>query len=223
MKRILSIVTLSLLSVATWAQQTSPRNNDVFASPFDRYVSFNISARYGVAMPLGGQKTYIDQVSPANLAIDGEWLFPQRFAIGLKTGYQYSQLRRPRELVSFTDGNSVQDVSAVQTRTLTVIPAMASLSYYFAENSTALRPYVQVAGGGAYVDYVNFFGSLSDQKTGFRTAFAPAVGVKYYGQREQGFGAELQAQYQRINFNYDRLPGNASSVMLSAGIVYRFY
>lgn len=217
------IVALVLLTSATWAQQTSPRTGDVFASPYDRYVTFNISARYGVAFPLGGQQTYIDRLSPANLALDGEWLFPARFSLGIKTGYQYNQQRLGRQVVSFTEGDIVQDVSAVQTRTLTIIPAMVSLSYYFAENSAALRPYVQVAGGGAYVDYTNFYGSLSDQNNGFKTAFAPAIGVKYYGRREQGFGAELQAQYQRVNFSYDQLPNNASSVILSAGVVYRFY
>lgn len=221
-----SILTISLLTLLTtsavWAQQTTSAN-DIFASPFDRYVTFNVSARYGVAMPLGGQKAYIDQVSPANFALDGEWLFPQRFSIGLKTGYQYNQQRTGRQVVSFSDGNSAQDVSAVQTRTLTIIPAMASLSYYFADNSAALRPYVQVAGGGAYVDYTNYYGTLSDQSNGFKTAFSPAIGLKYYGKREQKLGAEIQAQYQQVNFSYDRLTGSAPSLMLSAGISYRFY
>ena len=214
---------LALLTSAAWAQQQPQPYGDIFASPFDRYVTFNISARYGVSMPLGGQKGYINQVSPANFALDGEWLFPQHFSVGLKTGYQYSQQRLGRQVVSFNEGNSVQDVSAVQTRTLTVIPAMASLSYYFAENSAALRPYVQVAGGGAYVDYTNYFGTLTDQSNGFKAAFAPAVGVKYYGKREQRLGAEIQAQYQQVNFSYDQLKGNAPSFMLSAGISYRFY
>jgi len=225
MKRISIGFTLlfALLTSAAWAQQSQNPYSDIFASPFDRYVTFNISARYGVSMPLGGQKGYINGVSPANFALDGEWLFPQRFSIGLKTGYQYNQQRRGREVASFSDGNSGQDISAVQTRTLTIIPAMASLSYYFAENSAALRPYVQIAGGGAYVDYTNYFGTLTDQSNGFKTAFAPAVGVKYYGKREQRLGGEIQVQYQQVNFGYEQLQGSAPSLMLSAGISYRFY
>ncbi|AQG77895.1 hypothetical protein [Spirosoma montaniterrae] len=222
MKRFSFFILLAWLSADAWAQR-SPDYSNIFESPFNRYVTFNIAARYGVAMPLGGQKTYIDAVSPANLALEGEWLFPQRFSLGIKTGYQYSQQRLGRQVVSFSEGNLGQDISAVQTRTLTIIPAMASLSYYFAENAAALRPYVQMAGGAAHVNYSNFFGSLVDQQTGFRGAIAPAVGVKYYGKREQGFGAEVQAQYQHVFFNYDRLPNSAPSLMLSAGIVYRFY
>lgn len=217
----MKITALLVLLSLTTAAQAQYRNEptDAFASTFDRYVTFNLSARYGVSVPLGGQKGYIDRISPANLALEGEWLFPQRFSLGIKTGYQYNQQRLGREVYDFGD----QSVSAVQTRTLTVIPAMVSASYYFAENSAAIRPYVQVAGGGAHVDYTNYFGALADRSTGFRGAIAPAIGLKYYGQREKRFGAEIQAQYQNVFFNYDLLRNSSPSLMLSAGLVYRWY
>ncbi|MBD2753182.1 porin family protein [Spirosoma validum] len=219
MKRITAIIALLCLTTAAWAQY----RNEYESSIYDRYVTFNVSARYGLSLPMGGQKGYIDKVSPTNFALEGEWLFPKQFSIGLKTGYQYTKQRLGRQLYTYIDGNSVQDISSVQTRTLSVIPAMVSLSYYFADNAAAIRPYVQFAGGGAYVDYTNYFGPFADQKTGFKGAIAPAVGLKYYGRREQGLGAEIQAQYQNIFFNYDLLKGSSPSLMLSAGITYRFY
>ena len=213
-------VLIILLALRTTAQaQYRNESGDAFASTFDRYVTFSLSARYGVAMPLGGQKGYIDRLSPANLALEGEWLFPKRFSLGIKTGYQYNQQRLGRQVVDFGD----QAVSAVQTRTLTVIPAMVSASYYFAENSAAIRPYVQVAGGGAFVDYTNFYGPLADQNSSFKGAIAPAIGLKYYGRRDKKFGAEIQAQYQNIFFSYDLLKNSSPSLMLSAGLVYRWY
>lgn len=214
------IVLLSLTTVA-WAQYQNEYKGE--SSIYERYVTFNISARYGVSMPMGGQKGYIDKISPTNFALEGEWLFPRRFSIGIKTGYQYTQQRLGRQLYTYSEGNSVQDISAVQTRTLSIIPAMASLSYYFADNAAAIRPYVQLAGGGAYVDYSNFFGTFADQKTGFNGAIAPAIGLKYYGRREQGLGAEIQVQYQNVFFTYDLLKDSSPSLMLSAGISYRFY
>ncbi len=223
MKRILTV--FALLTIATAARsQNEPGYHDVFASIYDRYVTFNIAARYGVSLPMGGQKEYIDRVSPANFALEGEWLFPKRFSLGLKTGYQYNQQRLGRAIYSSTEGTIGQDVSAVQTHTLTIIPAMASVSYYFAENSAAFRPYVQLAGGGAYVDYSRFLGTfLAAQASQFKGAIAPAIGLKYYGKREQGFGAEIQAQYQNVFFSYEQLRNSAPSLMLSAGIVYRWY
>lgn len=217
----MKIIALFILMALTTGTQAQYRNesSDAFASTFDRYVTFSLSARYGAALPLGGQKGYIDRISPANLALEGEWLFPQQFSLGIKTGYQYNQQRLGRQVTDFGD----QAVSAVQTRTLTVIPAMVSASYYFAQNSAAIRPYVQIAGGGAFVDYTNFYGTLADQNSGFKGAIAPAIGLKYYGQREKKFGAEIQAQYQNVFFNYDLLRNSSPSLMLSAGIVYRWY
>ena len=217
MKRLLALVALLGLTTSAWAQYTNVYMGE--SSTYDRYVTFNISARYGVSLPLGGQKAYIDKVSPTNFALEGEWLFPRRFSIGIKTGYQYTQQRLPRQVYQYDS----QAISAVQTRTLSVIPAMISLSYYFADNAAAIRPYIQMAGGGAYVDYTNYFGPLSDRNTGFKGAIAPAIGLKYYGRREQGFGAEIQAQYQNLFFNYDLLKNSAPSLMVSAGISYRWY
>ena len=224
MKSIIALIALMAFTLTARAQyQNDNRGNNAFPSPYQEYVTFNISARYGVAFPMGGQKGYIDRVSPTNFALDGEWLFPKRFSLGLKTGYQYDKQRFDRQVYSYTTGNSGQDISAVQTRTLSIIPAMVSLSYYFADNAAAIRPYVQFAGGGAFVNYTNYFGTLADASSGFKGAIAPAVGLKYYGKREQGLGAEIQAQYQNVFFNYDLLKNNAPSLMLSAGISYRFY
>ena len=218
MKRITALIALLAFATAAQAQYRNEPGNP-FASEFDRYVTFNLSARYGLSMPLGGQKGYIDRTSPTNLALDAEWLFPKQFSLGLKSGYQYTQQRLGRQVYNYGD----ESVSAVQTRTLSVIPAMVSASYYFAQNSAAIRPYVQVAGGGAFVNYTNYFGTLADQKTGFKGAIAPAIGLKFYGQRDQKFGAEIQAQYQNVFFNYDQLKSSAPSLMLSAGLVYRWY
>ncbi|UFH55839.1 hypothetical protein [Spirosoma sp. KNUC1025] len=225
MKRIMALMALLSFTTAALAQYRNDQSgdNNLFQSPYDEYVTFNISARYGVAFPMGGTQGYIDKVSPTNFALEGEWLFPKRFSLGLKTGYQYNKQRLDRQVYSYVEGNTQQDISAVQTRTLSIIPAMASLSYYFAGNAAALRPYIQFAGGGAFVDYTNYFGTLADQKTGFKGAIAPAIGVKYYGKREQGLGAEIQAQYQNVFFNYDQLKDSAPSLMISAGISYRFY
>lgn len=219
MKRIITLLALLSLTTVAWAQY----RNEYESSIYDRYVTFNVSARYGVSLPMGGQKGYIDKISPTNFALEGEWVFPKRFSIGLKTGYQYNQQRLGRQIYSESVGTVTQDISSVQTRTLTVIPAMVSLSYYFADNAAAIRPYLQAAGGGAYVDYTNYFGPFADQNNGFRGAIAPAIGLKYYGRREQGLGAEIQAQYQNVFFNYDLLKDSSPSLMFSAGITYRFY
>lgn len=199
-----------------------PRNayNLMRESTYNRYVTFNASLRYGVGLPLGTQRDYISQLSPANALVAMEWQFPQNFSLGLQSGYQYSQQRLPRAVYSLPE--SGEDISAVQTRTLTVTPVLASAAYYFSDPAAPIRPYVQLAGGGAFVNYTNFYGNLADQDKRFAGMIAPAVGVKVFGKREKGLGGEIQAQYQNAFYKYNEL-SNPSNLMLSAGLTYRFY
>ncbi|CCH00970.1 hypothetical protein FAES_2961 [Fibrella aestuarina BUZ 2] len=189
-------------------------------STYNRYVTFNASLRYGVGVPLGTQRTYINQLSPANALVTMEWQFPQNFSLGLQSGYQYSQQRLPRAVYSFPETG--EDISAVQTRTLTVTPVLATAAYYFSDPAAPIRPYVQLAGGGAFMNYTNFYGTLADQDKRFAGMIAPAIGVKVFGKREKGLGGEIQAQYQNAFYKYNEL-NNPSNLMLSAGLTYRFY
>lgn len=202
-------------------QRTEPNAYNLMReSTYNRYVTFNASLRYGVGVPLGTQRNYINQLSPANALVTMEWQFPQNFSLGLQSGYQYSQQRLPRAVYSFPETG--EDISAVQTRTLTVTPVLASAAYYFSDPAAPIRPYVQLAGGGAFMNYTNFYGTLADQDKRFAGMVAPAIGVKVFGKREKGLGGEIQAQYQNAFYKYNEL-NNPSNLMLSAGLTYRFY
>ena len=193
--------------------------NLIRESTYNRYVTFNASLRYGIGLPMGTQRDYISQTSLANALLTVEWQFPQNFSLGLQTGYQYSQQQLPRQLTTFSSGETI---SAVQTRTLTLTPVMASAAYYFSDPAAPIRPYVQLAGGGAFVNYTNFYGTLADTDKKFAGAIAPAIGVKVFGKREKGLGGEIQAQYQNTFYNYNEING-ARNLMLSAGLTYRWY
>lgn len=213
MKKIILAV---LLGTASLAHAQSRGDQGIFESEFNRYVTYSFSAHYALSMPLGGQRDYINRTSPANLVLQGEAMFPGQFSIGVKTGYQYTQQRFPRQVYQSDN----QAVSAVQTRTLSIIPAMLTASFYFTPNNAALRPYVQIAGGGAYVDDTRYYGSLADGTNGFKGAFAPAIGVRYYGKKEKGLGGEIQAQYQQIGLSNSGF-GNSQSLLISAGLTFR--
>lgn len=231
--KLTHLLTASLLLAAStgWAQtQPKPGNTDygngnetnaynlIRESTYNRYVTFNGSIRYGIGLPMGTSRNYIDKISPANALVTMEWQFPQQFSLGLQSGYQYSQQRLPRAVYQLGD----ETISAVQTRTLTITPVMATAAYYFADPAAAIRPYVQIAGGGAFVNYTNFYGILSDANKKFAGAIAPAIGVKVFGKREGGLGGEVQAQYQNVFYNYNEI-NNAQTLMLSAGLTFRFY
>ena len=187
-------------------------------SPFDRYTTYQITARYNVALPLGDFAKYIDRASVRGATITGEWMLPNRFSAGLQVGYQYFQQRLPRQIYQI----SGSDVSAVQTRTFTTTPIMAIGKYHLANSSAALRPYVQVGAGGSLNKYTNYFGSLSDGKNGFAFAGNAAVGTRFVFGRQGNFGADFQVGYSYNSFKYAYMK-SYSAVNASVGLVYRWW
>ncbi|MCY7352313.1 MAG: hypothetical protein LH606_16885 [Cytophagaceae bacterium] len=187
-------------------------------SPFDRYTTYQVTARYSAALPLGDFKNYIDRASVRGATVTGEWVFPNRFSAGAQVGYQYFEQRLPRQIYQI----SGSDVSAVQTRTFTTTPVMIIGKYHLANSSAALRPYVQVGAGGSLNNYTNYFGSLSDTKNGFAFAGNVAVGTRFMFGRQGNFGADVQVSYNYGSFNYDYMK-NYSTVNASVGLVYRWW
>ncbi|GAB3253977.1 hypothetical protein GCM10027347_14080 [Larkinella harenae] len=185
---------------------------------YNRFVSGRITAFYGASLPLGSLPNYIDKTGGRNFSVAVEAMFPGRFSVGGRIGHQYISERLPRQTYSFDDGS---DISAVQTRTLTVVPLMAIGSVYLNDIHATVRPYLQLGAGGAYVDYTKYYGTLADQKTGVRTAVAPAIGAKFQFGKNNNFGGELQAQYQNVFFKYNEL-NNSANLMLSVGLSYRW-
>ncbi|GAB3314299.1 hypothetical protein GCM10027299_02280 [Larkinella ripae] len=182
------------------------------------YVSGRVTVFYGAALPIGSQSNYIDKTGSRNFAVAIEAMFPGRFSVGGRIGQQYFSQRLPRQVYSFDDGS---DISAVQTRTLTIVPLMAIGSVYLNDIQATFRPYLQIGAGGAYVDYTKYYGTLSDQKTGIRGALAPAIGAKFQFGKGNNFGGEVQAQYQNVFFKYNEL-NNSTNLLLSAGLSYRW-
>lgn len=187
------------------------------SSMYERYVTGSATLFYGVGIPMSGQKAYIDRTVNQNFALGIEAVFPSYFSLGGRVGYQYVSQRYPRQVYRLDDGN----ISAVQTRTLTLVPVLATASAYLTPVNSAIRPYIQAGAGGAFVDYTNYWGTLADGKQSFRPAIAPAAGVKFL-LGKSGFGADVQAQYQHIFFKYNEL-SKSNSLLISAGLSYRWY
>lgn len=219
-KIIVSIIGLfwTLGAVAQIADDPENTEKSYQSTLYDRFVSGRVTVFYGAALPMGSQQNYIDKTGSRNFAVAFEAMFPGRFSVGGRIGQNYFSQRLPRQVYSFDDGS---DVSAVQTRTLTLVPLLAIGSVYLNDIHSTFRPYLQIGAGGAYVDYTKYYGTLSDQKTGIRAAVAPAIGAKFQFGKGSNFGGEVQVQYQNVFFKYNELT-NSSNLLLSFGLSYRW-
>ncbi|MGA0559982.1 hypothetical protein ACO2Q8_25190 [Larkinella sp. VNQ87] len=219
MKKTIALSILGLVwALGAMAQTGSDQDDNFQSSLFRQFVSGRATVFYGASLPMGSQKNYIDKVGSRNVAVAFEAMFPGRFSVGGRIGHQYVSEQLPRQVFSFPDGT---DISAVQTRTLTLVPVLAIGSVYLNDINSTVRPYLQMGAGGAYVDYTSYYGTLADQKTGIRGALAPAVGAKFQFGRNNNFGGEIQAQYQHVFFNYNELE-NSTNLLLSFGLSYRW-
>ncbi|RRB11608.1 hypothetical protein [Larkinella knui] len=220
-KRILFSVIGLIWALGAMAQtdaEQEDQSKSFTNSLYERFVSGRATVFYGVGLPMGSQQNYMDKVGTRNFAVAIEAMFPGRFSVGGRIGQQYSSERLPRQTYTFDDGS---EVSAVQTRALTVVPLLAIGSVYLNDITAVVRPYVQLGAGGAYVDYAKYYGTLVDQKTGVRGALAPAVGAKFQFGKNNNLGGEIQAQYQHVFFKYNELK-NSSNLLFSVGLSYRW-
>lgn len=220
--RILFLGLLALSPLLSQAQQPGyydPNRAPLpSTSPYERYNSRQTTLRYGVAVPTGGLRNYLADPANLNLALSVENVFTRRFSIGGQVGYTFFKERLPRQVIS----SPGRDISAVQTRTLSTIPLLAIGKAYLTGVNAPIRPYAQLGLGGAFVEYANYFGTLSDAKNGIRFASSAAVGSRFLFGKKSSFGADVQAGIQYIPFRYADVT-NAATLNASIGVFYRWW
>lgn len=188
------------------------------ASPYERYTSYAVTLRGGLGLPMAGLKDYIDQSSLKNYSISGEFVLKNRLSFGATLGYNYFKKQVPRQVYHFNN----TDVSAVQTRTLTNYSLLATGSYHLANINAPLRPYIQVGIGLVQINYVNYFGILSDSDTGFRLQVRPTAGVRLLFGKDGKVGSDAQVSLAYSPYEYDYMK-NYAALSVSVGLYYRWW
>jgi Outer membrane protein beta-barrel domain len=212
MKKIGFLGWVIFLSLPTLSQNKRP------ISPYEKYSTYSVGARFLYDMPQSGFDTYINKAG-TGMALQGEMLI-KKYSLGVELGYVSFLQRMPRAVYSTPSS----DISAVQTRTFDMIPLMVTASYHLTPTQTAIRPYVQVGLGGNLVNYTNYWGLVDDGKSTFGLQLRAAAGLKWT-LVENGFGAwgaDLRVAYQRQPFSYDFI-SNANTMSASVGFFYRWW
>lgn len=219
MVRIFLTVVFLLGWSCGFAQKT--QNLYTLASPYERYTHNVVTLRWTGSQPLGSfAGNYIDKFSGLNYSAQLEWMlkdFP--LSVGAEIGQDYFKKRLPRAIYSSGD----QDISAIQTRTMRINPIQVAANYYFLPVNAAIRPYAGISAGVGLVNYVNYWGSLSDQsqKAGF--SYGAQAGVKVLFGKEGHFGLDLRARYNKVNFKFDYVDNGVPSIGASVGAFYRWW
>jgi outer membrane protein W len=194
MKKHILFLLFNLLIIKGFSQNST--------SPYERYTTYMLTVRGGVALPQSGMSDFIDN-NGVNFSVSMDWVLKNNISFGAEIGYMTFRKFVPRRTYSSADGGV--DVSAVQNRAFNIVPLTLTGSYYLASSSSLFRPYIQVGGGIAYVDYTNYWGYLLDDANKMKLTTRAAIGVKLNLKKTAfgSLGADIRVGYQATSFDYN--------------------
>lgn len=134
----------------------------------------SIDANWSIAQPLGSLKDYSNNTSLRGWGAGVQYMLNGQLAVGLRTGYQDFYERSPRAVYSDPKQG---DVSAVQTRTLQVIPIQATVSYTFLKQDQPVLPYAMVGVGTAHMRYEKYWGEFVEADKSWQFLVSPEIGI----------------------------------------------
>ena len=134
-------------------------------------LSVNID--YSIAQPLGSLKDYTDKTSFRGWRAGLQYQLNDQLAVGIRTGFQQFYERLPRAVYPTKGG----EISAVQTRTLQVVPILATVQYQLTKPDAAVIPYVGLGAGAANMEYNKYYGQFTDKYNSWAFMATPEIGI----------------------------------------------
>ncbi|MEZ2441074.1 outer membrane beta-barrel protein [Chitinophaga sp. RCC_12] len=170
----------------------------------------SVDVNYSIAQPLGSLKDYSDKTSFRGWSAGLQYQLNNQWSVGLRSGFQDFYERLPRAVYPDKQG----DVSAVQSRTLQVIPIQATVSYAFTKPSAAVIPYATVGVGTANMNYEKYWGEFVEKDNSWQFLVSPEIGINVpFGKASPlMFNANVRYNYAPYKYgditNYNTVQGN---------------
>ncbi|GHB81455.1 OmpW family outer membrane protein [Persicitalea jodogahamensis] len=207
-----------VLSAPALAQQNPQLYN--LPSPYDRYSHYVATVRGGAGIPIGPFASgYVDKPTLRNYSFSVDWVLQKPISIGVEVGKTFYSQRLPRAIYQSEEG----EISAVQTRTIDLMPIQGVVSYYFAKPNAMIRPYVQAAVGADLLTYSLYYGSLANQQQSVKLTYGGAAGAKFLFKKDGSVGADIRVKYNQTSLNYDYIDKGVGQINATVGLFYRWW
>ncbi len=215
----IKIVGLVLVTSLTGYAQQDPQLYSI-PTPFERYSHYQVIVRGGGAIPTGAFGTnYIDKTTLENYSVAVDWILQRPISLGLEVGHTFFSKRLPRAIYPLEG----QDVSAVQTRTLSLMPIQGTVNSYLGNANARIRPYVHLAAGVNLLDYTLYYGNLANQQQAVKFSYGVGVGSKFLFKKDGSLGADIRVKYNQTPFNFDYIDKGIGQLNATAGLFYRWW
>lgn len=173
---------------------------------------FKVDLSYQVGLPVGNLKDVVEQTSWRGGEIAFMYGVTDALSVGFAAGSQDFYQKYPRTIIH----SSGQDISAVITNSIQVMPVMAKGSWKLGPMGP-VQPFVSLAAGGNFIQYRKFYGEFVDSRNTFGFAAQPSVGVHVPFSRTGGAAFHVAAGFNYMPFKFDETNGLHHGVV-KAGI-----
>ncbi|QNA45484.1 outer membrane beta-barrel protein [Lacibacter sediminis] len=195
---IILLITVSFGAVATAQQGLS-----------------KISIQHSTHVPIGSVRGFVDNISPRGFSADYSYFINNNFSLGFASGYSDLYQKKDRQTYSFSETY----ISAVKSHSLQIIPLMLKGSYSNIKEGSVFQPYAGIAAGGSLINYEEWFGTLVDEKSGFRFTIAPEIGTRISFNKYSLGGVDLSLRYDYTAFRYNDVK-NLQTISLNLGLFF---
>lgn len=196
-------------------QQNMERNNnrDQYVYQKNTKPRLLLNLNYGISMPLGSLHDYTGKTSFTGW--NGSLLYqinPQ-LAAGLGVGYYDYYQKIPRQVYQ----DKTTAISAVQSRTLQLIPIQPTLVYTPKGDKPGVKPYVGLGIGVSDVNYAKYWGEFVESQNKVAFSVSPMAGVQIPFSQKSPLALNVGVKYNYVPYNYNEIK-NISTVEGNIGL-----
>lgn len=174
-----------------------------------------ISIQHSAHLPLGSVRGFVENISPRGFSADYSYFINNNLSIGFTGGYSDLYQKKDRQTYTYAE----TEISAVKSHSLNMIPLMLKANYSKVKEGSLFQPYAGIAAGGSLIDYEEWFGTLIDEKSGFRFTIAPEIGTRISFNKYSLAGVDLSLRYHYTAFKYNDVK-NLQTVSLNVGLFF---
>ena len=174
-----------------------------------------VSIQHSTQLPIGSVRDFVDNISPRGFSADFGYFISDNLSIGLAGGYSDLYQKTDRQTYTYSE----TEISAVKSHSLQAIPIMLKGNYSKIKEGSLFQPYAGIGIGGNLITYQEWFGTLVDEKSGFRFSVAPEIGTRIAFNKYSLAGVDVSLRYNYTAFKYNDVK-NLQNISLNVGIFF---
>lgn len=158
-----------------------------------------LDLKYNYSLPVSGFNKYlISNNSPRGFEGAILYQFNEQLSGGLGFGYQDYYEKFPREIYA---QSKTEDVSAVITNSIQIIPVMVKLQWIPVETSSRVKPYLSLGAGANIVNFYQYLGQFASGGTSVNFIGQAGLGLRIPFDKNENYSFTIGSNYNYAPYN----------------------